>query len=205
MIESLIRRHTETSLCHTLSEYFRSLHYREKQIMADYDANHYSDGDIDTNMSQNRSLEAVVEARYSRRQALFSGAAATGAAFLGGAVLTACGDGGDNGPNGTVSATGGTTSSGAVFGLSAMVTNATEFATFAWTQTAGPNVTIINPTSLTASFLAPSVASATPLTFSCAGTTAGGPRTAGPPPRAPSERACLAPAPCRHRATVRRR
>ena len=142
--------------------------------MADYDAMQYSDGDVDTNRSQNPTLESLVEARYSRRQALFSGATATGAAFLGGAILTACGDGSDNGPTGTVSATGGTTSSGAVFGLSAMVTNATEFATFAWTQTAGPNVTIINPTSLTASFLAPSVASATPLTFSFAGTTAGG-------------------------------
>lgn len=142
--------------------------------MADYDAMQYSDGDVDTNRSQNPTLESLVEARYSRRQALFSGATATGAAFLGGAILTACGDGGDNGPTGTVSATGGTTSSGAVFGLSAMVTNASEFATFAWTQTAGPSVTIINPTSLTASFLAPSVAAATPLNFRFAGTTANG-------------------------------
>jgi uncharacterized protein len=142
--------------------------------MADYDAMQYSDGDVDTNRSQNPTLESLVEARYSRRQALFSGATATGAAFLGGAILTACGDGGDNGPTGTVSATGGTTSSGAVFGLSAMVTNASEFATFAWTQTSGPAVAIVNPTSLTASFLAPSVAAATPLNFRFAGTTAGG-------------------------------
>jgi uncharacterized protein len=143
-------------------------------IMTDFHATHYSDGDVDTNTSDNPTLESLVDARYSRRQALMSGAGVTSAAFLGGALLTACGDDKNSAPSGTVSATGGATSSGAVFGLSAMVTNASDFTTFAWSQVSGPAVTIVNPTSLTANFLAPSVASATPVAFKFTGTTSGG-------------------------------
>jgi hypothetical protein len=36
----------------------------------------YSDGDVDTNRSNNPSLASIVEERYSRRQTMFGGVAA---------------------------------------------------------------------------------------------------------------------------------
>jgi uncharacterized protein len=123
----------------------------------------YSDGDVDTNRSSNETLNSIVEARYSRRGAMFGGLAA---AFLP-PLLSACGDGGsDAAPTAgvTVPSTG-QTSSGAIFGLAAAVTNATELTNFSWTQTSGPSVTIENPGSVNAKFLAPSVTTATPVGF----------------------------------------
>lgn len=55
-------------------------------------ANGYTDGDVDTNSTTERSLESMAAERYSRRQALFRGAGATTMAFMGTAVLAACGD-----------------------------------------------------------------------------------------------------------------
>ncbi len=123
----------------------------------------YSDGDVDTNRSSNETLNSIVEARYSRRSAMFGGLAA---AFLP-PLLSACGDdGSDAAPNSgvTVPSTG-QTSSGAIFGLAAAVTNANDLTNFSWTQTSGPSVTIENPGSLNAKFLAPSVSAATPVGF----------------------------------------
>jgi uncharacterized protein len=121
----------------------------------------YSDGDVDTNVSSNPTLNSIVDARYSRRSALFGGLAA---AFLP-PLLSACG--GDDAPSAGVAVTSATgqTSSGAMFGLAAAVTNASELSNFSWTQTSGPPVTVENPGSLNARFLAPSVSAATPVGF----------------------------------------
>ncbi len=131
--------------------------------------NNYSDGDVDTNPSNNPTLESLVEARYSRRSALFGGAAIGSTLFLP-VLLSGCG--GDDQPDvnvvsgsGTSKTGTGQTSSGAVFALSAAVTNASALSGFAWTQTSGPPVTIESPDSLNARFLAPSVASSTPVAF----------------------------------------
>jgi uncharacterized protein len=139
--------------------------------MSDLLAAHYFDGDVDTNRSNNPTLESIVETRYSRRQALFSGAAASAVAFLGAASISGCGSENTT-ASGTVSTSGGQISSGAVFGLSAMTTN--DFTTFAWSQVSGPAATINNPGSLTANFIAPSVAAATSAVFRITGTAANG-------------------------------
>lgn len=131
--------------------------------------NSYSDGDVDTNRSNNPTLESLAEARYSRRTTLFGGAALGSTMFLP-VLLSGCG-GDDAADVNVVSAGGatktgtGVTSSGAVFGLSAAVTNASALSDFTWTQTSGPAVAIENPNSLDARFLAPSVAANTPVGF----------------------------------------
>ncbi len=120
------------------------------------DVNVYSDGNLDANPSSNPNLMSVVEARYSRRFLLWSGMAATAA------MLTACGD--DDQPVNTATATGSTgASSGKVITLTGASSAAAS--TGAWTQTSGPAVSLTNASSNTATFLAPSVASATPLGF----------------------------------------
>jgi uncharacterized protein len=134
----------------------------------------YSDGDIDTNRSNNPSLESLVEARYSRRHTLFGGALAGAGLFLP-ALLSGCTDEGSSAPSAGIStptATG-QTSSGAVFALSAMVTNASEISGLNWSQTAGPPVQIENPGSMNASFLAPSVAAGAQLGFRVSGSSGG--------------------------------
>ena len=130
--------------------------------MSDILATYYSDGDVDTNKSGNPTLESLVEARYSRRHTLFGGAAVASAMFLP-ALLSGCGE--DGPPPPSVSASNGQTSSGAVFGLAAMIGDGASLSTMAWSQISGPPVTIQNANSLNASFLAPSVANATPLGF----------------------------------------
>lgn len=123
----------------------------------------YSDGDIDTNPSANPSLAAIVEERYSRRQTLFGGLSATAVALLGTTFLSACGD--DNTPPVVSAGQNGTSSSGRIVTLTGTAEDKDGIATYAWTQTAGPTVTLTGVTSATAKFLAPSVSASTELKF----------------------------------------
>lgn len=123
----------------------------------------YSDGDVDTNMSQEPTLNDLIDARYSRRSALRGGAGATIAAFLGTSVLAACGDDEvtlpfvDAGSDRTVAA-------GQTVSLQGTALNTTG----SYTQTGGPPVTLTGSGS-TLSFVAPGVGANTNLTFSFSG------------------------------------
>jgi secreted PhoX family phosphatase len=131
----------------------------------------YEDGDVDTNVSGNPHLRDLVRERYSRRATLFGGLSALTFATLG---LAACGDDDEPAPGGgttTISLTpggGGTTSSGKLVTL-------TSSAAGTITQVSGPAVTLTASGS-GATFIAPSVAAATPLVFRVAQT--GGAATA---------------------------
>jgi secreted PhoX family phosphatase len=127
----------------------------------------YSDGDVDTNRSQNPSLETLVQIRYSRRQAL-SGLAAATTAFMGSSLLAACG--GDERPAGNTTlvvtaGTNGQTSAGKVVTLSGQAGGSNTGLSVKWEQVSGPAVTLINADSAEARFIAPSVSAPTPLVF----------------------------------------
>lgn len=127
----------------------------------------YSDGDVDTNVSDNPTLSSIVAERYSRRQTLFGGISATALAVFGTSMLAACGDD-NNDPAGPVVSAGASasTSSGRVVTLTGTAsTTTTSPLTSGWTQTAGPSVTLTGADTATATFLAPSVASSTDLKF----------------------------------------
>lgn len=125
----------------------------------------YSDGDVDTNLSDQPTLNAIVEARYSRRTALRGGAGATVAALLGTTFLAACGSD-DSTPVEVFLNAGAdqTVSAGTTVTLQGTIENATG----TFTQTGGPSVTLI-PSGSGQSFVAPGVASPTPLTFRFSG------------------------------------
>ncbi|MFZ5746581.1 MAG: alkaline phosphatase PhoX [Pseudomonadota bacterium] len=129
----------------------------------------YSDGDVDTNAhSPNPSLNDIVARRYSRRDTLRSGTSAAAIAVFGGSVVAACDDGltipSDAHP--TVSAgSNQTTSSGRVVTLTGTASDDKGVGAVSWVQTGGTSVTLSNPTANTTTFLAPSVSSATTLTF----------------------------------------
>tara|TARA_A100001391_G_scaffold7621_6_gene4922 strand:+ start:1220 stop:3694 length:2475 start_codon:yes stop_codon:yes gene_type:complete len=130
----------------------------------------YSDGDVDTNDSGNRSLNAIADERYSRRQTMVGGLRASAAAVFGSAMLSACDFdlfGGDDEPQGsaiTVNAgADGTTTSGNYVTLEGSVTGGTGGNS--WTQVSGVAVDLILIDQNSVSFLAPAVASPTPLTF----------------------------------------
>ena len=115
----------------------------------------YTDGDIDTNRSDNPTLQSMIEQRYSRRQALFGGASVMTAAVFG---LAACSDNEDVVGAVTVQAgANATTSSGKVVTLTGTA-NASSGALSGsgWTQTSGPQVTLTDATATSARFLAPS-------------------------------------------------
>lgn len=124
----------------------------------------YSDGELDTNVSANPTFESVVAQRYSRRNLLRGGMGAATAAIFG-LPLAACGndDGGapiEAAPGQSITASTGknvtlTGNSGSLQGVT----------TSAWTQTAGPAVTLTGADTARASFIAPAVAANTPLTF----------------------------------------
>jgi secreted PhoX family phosphatase len=59
----------------------------------------YHDGDVDTNRSGNPHLNDLINERYSRRQTLFGGLSAAGAAVFGGMLLSACGEEDDATPS----------------------------------------------------------------------------------------------------------
>ena len=124
----------------------------------------YTDGDVDTNRSANPSLESIVEARYSRRS-LLGGMSAVGAALFG-LPLAACGDGdGDKTPPTVSAGQAITTSTGKAINLAGSPGNVGGVTAVAWAQVSGPAVALTNATANTASFIAPSVAAATPLVF----------------------------------------
>ncbi|ATY32033.1 PhoX family protein [Sphingomonas psychrotolerans] len=123
----------------------------------------YTDGDIDTNHSDNLTLNELAARRLSRRQTLRGGSAIV-AATLGSSVLAACDSAtAENDPAPTVSAgAAATTTAGRLVTLTG---TAGDGAAVSWTQTGGPAVTLNGATGSTVTFLAPSVANATVLTF----------------------------------------
>lgn len=126
----------------------------------------YTDGDVDTNHSATITLNELAERRLSRRQTLRGGSAIV-AATLGGSALAAC-DSKDveTDPSPTVSAgAAATTTSGRIVTLTGTATDNGTVGAVAWTQTGGTAVTLTGSAGNTASFLAPSVAAATTLTF----------------------------------------
>lgn len=128
----------------------------------------YSDGDVDTNRSDNPTLASLVESRFSRRQTLYSGLAATAAAAMPGTLLAGC-DEDDTAPAGSVQAgQSARTSSGAVITLSGTATG--NYSSLSWTQISGPTVAIESPNSAQARILAPSVSAPTDLVFQFTGT-----------------------------------
>lgn len=126
----------------------------------------YSDGDVDTNRSDAVTLNELADQRYSRRT-LLRGSSAIVAATMGGSLLAACDDknfGSDTAP--TVSAGSAiTTSAGRVVTLAGNATDDKQIGSVAWTQIAGPQVTLANATTNTASFLAPAVTASTEFRF----------------------------------------
>jgi secreted PhoX family phosphatase len=137
----------------------------------------YSDGDVDTNRTNNPTLHSLIDARYSRRQTL-SGFAASAAAFMGIGMLSACG-GDDNGGGETETpvnfnaGANGQTTSGKFVQLMGEAPGST-FTSVRWEQIGGPTVALVNAGTDSASFLAPSVSAPTPLVFRFTGTTNAG-------------------------------
>jgi len=118
----------------------------------------HSDGDIDVNPSTQPTFGDVLEMRNSRRQML-GGMTAVAALF----GVGACSDSGITGTEVTVSAgAAAATTSGKAVTLTGSATGATGVL---WIQTGGPAVTMTNASSNVATFIAPSVTTATPLTF----------------------------------------
>jgi secreted PhoX family phosphatase len=125
----------------------------------------YSDGDTDTNFTANRDLGSVVAERYSRRATLLGSLTATTAAFLGTTLLAACDDddlGGSDAPVVDAGADA-TTTAGSLVTLTGSATGSVT--PVQWTQTGGPAVAL-SANGNTATFIAPAVSAATPLTFS---------------------------------------
>ncbi len=138
--------------------------------MLDLEDFSYTDGDVDTNRSDNGSIHELIETRYSRRAALFGGIAA---AALPGFVLSGCGEGSLTPAGVQVGASSVQTSAGRIVSLAGTVEGGTP-ASVLWAQVAGPPVTLTGANTLTPSFQAPAVASTTPLEFSLTATASNG-------------------------------
>ncbi|UZK67477.1 PhoX family protein [Sphingomonas sp. M1-B02] len=136
----------------------------------------YSDGDIDTNQSTALTLNELAEQRISRRSALRGGSAII-AATLGASALAACDSAEELEaiPAPTVSAGANAT---ATSGQVVTLTGTSSGTASAWTQTGGTAVTLNGTTGNTVTFLAPSVAAATPLTFQFSASSGGTAATA---------------------------
>jgi uncharacterized protein len=135
----------------------------------------YTDGDVDTNRSDNGSIQDLIETRYSRRAALFGGLAA---AALPGFVLSGCGEGGATAAESLqVSAGDVATSAGRVVTLNGTVSGGATTA-LNWTQISGPPVALTGADTATASFVAPGVTAATPLQFQFSAGVIGGGKSA---------------------------
>ncbi len=129
----------------------------------------YSDGDIDTNGSSSATLGSLVAERYSRRQTMFGGVAALTTAVFSSTLLAGCDDDKPSESSLTVNAgESGRTSAGRVVTLRA--STSFDVPEQRWEQVSGPAVALMNPNSGSATFLAPSVAAATPLVFRFTGT-----------------------------------
>ncbi|MCL9982436.1 MAG: PhoX family phosphatase [Erythrobacter sp.] len=125
--------------------------------------NGYSDGDVDTNFTNLRTLNEIADERFSRRQTIVGGLKASATAFLGTSVLAACsGDEVIGAPTALVNAgTDATISAGRLVTIAPTVANS---GTFTVTQVAGPAVTL-SGTGANRTFFAPGVAAPTTLTF----------------------------------------
>jgi secreted PhoX family phosphatase len=123
----------------------------------------YSDGDVDTNFTNLRTLNEIADERFSRRQTLMGGLTASVTAFLGTSMLTACGGDEEVGPATALVNAGqdATTSAGRMVTIAPTISNSGSFSV---TQVAGPPVTLMG-TGATRTFFAPGVAAATTLTF----------------------------------------
>jgi len=127
--------------------------------VADYDFE-YTDGDVDTNTSNNPGIHELLEKRYSRRS-LMGGIAATVPVV----ALAGCNEGatGTSDANNLQIATASqTTSAGKIVTVSATTTGVAP-TSVQWTQASGPAVTLTTPNALTTSFLAPAVVTSTPV------------------------------------------
>ncbi|GGZ12971.1 PhoX family protein [Novosphingobium colocasiae] len=132
--------------------------------MTDLHSTNYSDGDVDTNASVLPTLNELANARFSRRQTMMRTAGATAMAFFGTSLLAACGDDDNEAPTVTAGADG-STSSGRLVTLTATASDDNAVSTAAWTQTAGETVKLVAGADNAVSFIAPSVAASTVLTF----------------------------------------
>jgi uncharacterized protein len=135
----------------------------------------YSDGNVDTNESTAPSIHELIDHRYSRRQALFSGLAASATAIVPTSFLAACGTDSSSAismPAVSLTATGTGSSAGRVIALAGTASGNTSGVS--WSQTAGPPVTLIGADTLTPSFVAPGVTAATPLAFAMTASNSGG-------------------------------
>jgi secreted PhoX family phosphatase len=128
----------------------------------------YSDGNIDTNQTDNPTLDSIVAERYSRRQTLMGGLSATAMAFLGTSLLAACGN--ENAAPVVSAGQNGSANSGRVVTLTGTASDDKTVASVGWTQISGPTVTLSASNTASATFLAPSVAAATELKFRFTGT-----------------------------------
>lgn len=136
----------------------------------------YSDGDVDTNNSAAPDLASVAAERYSRRQTLFGGAGATAAAFLGTTMLAGCNF--DTGGTGTTPITvsaGSDVATTTGTPVTLQGGGSSNGVTYNWAQTGGPAVTLVPGAGGSVSFIAPAVASTTPLTFTLTAQVTGGP------------------------------
>jgi hypothetical protein len=123
----------------------------------------YSDGDVDTNFTDLRTLNEIADERFSRRQTLMGGLTASLTAFLGTSVLTACGGDEVVAPAETLVNAGqdAATTAGRMVTIAPNIGSATAFSV---EQFSGPQVTLMG-TGATRSFFAPGVAQATTLGF----------------------------------------
>ncbi|MFN9499510.1 MAG: alkaline phosphatase PhoX [Erythrobacteraceae bacterium] len=122
----------------------------------------YSDGDVDTNFTNLRTLNEIADERFSRRQTIVGGLKASATAFLGTSVLAACsGDEVIGAPTALVNAGADATTSA---GRMVTIAPTAGTATASITQVAGPAVTL-SGTGANRTFFAPGVAAPTILTF----------------------------------------
>ncbi|NJR79826.1 PhoX family protein [Sphingomonas corticis] len=130
----------------------------------------YDDGDIDTNRSRNTHLSEIVSERYSRRQTLLGGLGAMATAAFGASLLAGCSDDENGVGQAPVVVTAGenvATTAGKRVTLTPQASD--NAATTSFTQVSGPTVTTTT-SGKAISFVAPAVATATPLVFEFAAT-----------------------------------
>lgn len=122
----------------------------------------YTDGDVDTNFTNLRTLNEIADERFSRRQTMVGGLTASATAFLGTSLLAACGGDEFTPAETTVNAgQDATTSAGRLVTIAPTIAGNSAFTV---EQFAGPAVTLTG-TGATRSFFAPGVAAPTTLGF----------------------------------------
>jgi len=125
----------------------------------------YDDGDVDTNRSDNGTLNDLIARRYSRRETLRSGASAAAVAVFGGAFVAACDEPvKDIFPTVKVTAIG-TARAGNIITLTGVASDDHSIASQAFTQESGPTVTLSGASTGVATFMAPAVSAVTNLVF----------------------------------------